>query len=76
VREQHVSGAMIQKWNEVAATKPSIHWWARQDSNLQPDRYERGISTKFVDFAAFLFDFDRVCCVSFRPFLVRNWCGV
>jgi hypothetical protein len=22
-----------------------------------------------------LFDFDRVRCVSTRPFLVRNWCG-
>src|ERR1700730_5844756 len=22
-------------------TKPLIDWWARQDSNLQPDRYER-----------------------------------
>src|SRR5665213_2391222 len=20
---------------------PLVHWWARQDSNLQPDRYER-----------------------------------
>jgi len=33
------------------------------------------ITISFVDFAAFSFDFDRVCCVSFRLFLVRNWCG-
>ena len=34
------------------------------------------ISITFVDFSAFSFEFDRVRCVSFRPFLVRNWCGV
>ena len=22
--------------------RPCNHWWAREDSNLQPDRYERG----------------------------------
>src|ERR1700761_3727818 len=26
---------------ELKTAKPLIHWWARQDSNLQPDRYER-----------------------------------
>jgi hypothetical protein len=30
----------------------------------------------FVDFRAFLFEFDRVHCVLTRSFLVRNWCGV
>jgi hypothetical protein len=34
------------------------------------------ISISFVDFAAFLFDFDGVRCVLMRLFLVRNWCGV
>jgi len=34
------------------------------------------ISISFVDFAALLFDFDRVRCVLMRLFLVRNWCGV
>jgi hypothetical protein len=33
------------------------------------------ISISSVDFAAFLFDFDRVSWVSFTSFLVRNWCG-
>jgi hypothetical protein len=33
------------------------------------------ISIGFVDFTAVLFDFDHVCCVSIKPFLVRNWCG-
>jgi hypothetical protein len=33
------------------------------------------ISTRFVDFPWFLFDFDRVCFGLFRVFLVRNWCG-
>jgi hypothetical protein len=28
------------------------HWWARQDSNLQPVRYERQVSISFVDFTA------------------------
>ena len=32
-------------------------------------------SISFVDFAALSFDFDRVRCGSFTPFLVRNWCG-
>jgi hypothetical protein len=34
-----------------------------------------GKSSSFVDFAMFLFAFDRIRCVSFAPFLVRNWCG-
>src|SRR5205823_10860302 len=34
-----------------------------------------GISISFVDFAVVSFTFDRVCCASFRSFLVRNWCG-
>src|SRR5712671_2036564 len=25
--------------------KPSKYWWAREDSNLQPDRYERSALT-------------------------------
>jgi integrase len=32
-------------------------------------------STRFVDFLVFSFRFDRIRCVSFAPFLVRNWCG-
>jgi hypothetical protein len=38
--KQGVSGAVAQRDNEVIPTKPLISWWARQDSNLQPDRYE------------------------------------
>src|SRR5262249_206667 len=34
-----------------------------------------GISISFVDFAAVSFEFDRVRCALFWPFLVRNWCG-
>src|SRR5262249_19898825 len=34
------------------------------------------ISISFVDFAVFLFDFDRVRYVLMRLLLVRNWCGV
>jgi hypothetical protein len=33
------------------------------------------LSISFVDFAAVSSTFDRVCCVSVRSFLVRNWCG-
>ncbi|MGC2083716.1 MAG: hypothetical protein WA702_10200 [Bradyrhizobium sp.] len=33
------------------------------------------ISIGFVDFPAFLSDFDRVRIFSFTSFLVRNWCG-
>jgi hypothetical protein len=46
-----------------------------QDSNLQPDRYEREDKVGFVDFLAFSVAFDRVRCVLARSFLVRNWCG-
>src|SRR5437016_3077852 len=34
-----------------------------------------GTSISIVDFAVVSFAFDRVCCASFRSFLVRNWCG-
>ncbi len=38
-------------------SKTLNHWWARQDSNLQPDRYERqkGVSSQsgFTEFARF-----------------------
>ena len=33
-----------------------------------------GISNRFVDFAVFSFDIDRVRYGSFTMFLVRNWC--
>ena len=33
------------------------------------------ISIGSVDFTEFSSSFDRVCCVSVRSFLVRNWCG-
>ena len=33
------------------------------------------INISFVDVPAFSFEFERVRCVSFRPFLARNWCG-
>jgi hypothetical protein len=49
-------------------------WWARQDSNLQP-AVMSGRTISFVEFAAFLFEFDRVRCGLASLFLVRNWCG-
>jgi hypothetical protein len=33
------------------------------------------ISNGLVDFTVFLFALDRVCCGSYKSFLVRNWCG-
>lgn len=33
------------------------------------------MSIGFADFAAILFGFIRVRCVSVRSFLLRNWCG-
>jgi hypothetical protein len=33
------------------------------------------ITVAIVDFPAFLSVIDRVRCVLFRSFLVRNWCG-
>jgi hypothetical protein len=37
------SRAFLVRWLNGAMKqhKPLIYWWARQDSNLQPDRYER-----------------------------------
>jgi hypothetical protein len=50
----------------------SSMWWARQDSNLQPDRYERSDliakSSKINAAHAFLCTFERVCS--------RGFCGV
>jgi hypothetical protein len=54
---------------------PLIHWWARQDSNRQPDRYERQEIEQFRRFSYVLFAFDRFCCDPISLFLVRNWCG-
>jgi hypothetical protein len=48
-------------------------WWARQDSNLQPDRYERRGIDPIVDFAAFSFEFASLHCILERSLLVRNW---
>ncbi|WP_158669872.1 hypothetical protein [Bradyrhizobium guangdongense] len=33
--------AVNQERNAATPTELLIYWWARQDSNLQPDRYER-----------------------------------
>jgi hypothetical protein len=70
-----VSGAVTKRCSEVTPIKPLIYWWARQDSNLQPDRYERKDKVEFVDFLEFSVGFDRVRCVLAWSFLVRNWCG-
>ncbi len=35
-----------------------------------------GLPIGIVDFSAFSSSSDRVCCVSFTSFLVRNWSGV
>jgi hypothetical protein len=56
-------------------TDRTLPWWARQDSNLQPDRYEREDKAQLRCFYCNSSMFERVCCVSARPFLVRNWCG-
>src|SRR5712664_3858651 len=44
---------------------------ARQDSNLHQTVMSGRRKVGFVDFAAFSFDLDRVCCGSFGLFLVR-----
>jgi hypothetical protein len=40
-RRIDVSGAVNPRLANRKSDKPVICWWARQDSNLQPDRYER-----------------------------------
>jgi hypothetical protein len=64
-------GLTVSAWLRRVASKGEA-WWARQDSNLQPDRCERQI---IIDFAAFSFELDRVHCILARSCLVRNWCG-
>jgi hypothetical protein len=41
--KQGIFGALAQRGNRRIPTKPLIPWWAWEDSNLQPDRYERRI---------------------------------
>jgi hypothetical protein len=38
---------------ELKIDKCLIYWWARQDSNLQPDRHEREDIAHLVDVVAF-----------------------
>jgi hypothetical protein len=45
----------ISAWLRRVASEGEA-WWAKKDSNLQPDRCERRI----IDFAAFSFELDRV----------------
>ena len=55
----------ISAWLRRVASEGEA-WWAKKDSNLQPDRCERRI----IDFAAFSFELDRV-----REFWRgRVWC--
>jgi hypothetical protein len=49
---------------------PLISLPGRQDSNLQPDRYEREDKGRLVDFVVFSSEIDRVRCVPEMPFLV------
>ncbi len=58
----HFSG----RWRILANAGGLSMWWARQDSNLQPDRYERESMPAF----------NRVRSVLMTSFLVRNWCGI
>ena len=37
----------MRKTNEINVQK--FQWWAREDSNLQPDRYERGYFIGDID---------------------------
>ena len=68
-RKAHVSGAAS---GAVIPLRCRFHWWARQGSNLQPDRYERsarpGSSFKCCV----------VCCRSGMVVRVcsRGFCGV
>jgi len=39
--KQCVSGAVVSGPAKLDPASLWYHWWARQDSNLQPDRYER-----------------------------------
>jgi hypothetical protein len=51
-----------------------IYWWARQDSNLQPDRYERQrISGKYEGFQQLSCSFIRVHARLFMGFLWDFW---
>jgi hypothetical protein len=70
-----VSGAEAQQDNEATLTRPLIHWWPDSNRTCNQTVMSGRILISFVDFAAFSFGFDCVCCVSFRLLLVQNWCG-
>ena len=61
-----------ERWRMSTNAGGSSMWWARQDSNLQPDRYERSElaenPSKFNEPHAFLCTFVLVCS--------RGFCGV
>ncbi len=74
-RKAHVSGAVIPLGQLRPYTIDFFGGPGRTRTCNQTVMSGR-ISVGFVDFATFLFDLDRVRCVSIRLFLVRNWCGM
>jgi hypothetical protein len=54
------------------AAKPLICWWARQDSNLQPDRYERSEHPENLSF----FNEAHALSCAFMLICLRSFCGI
>src|SRR5215475_143804 len=64
-----------RRWRNSIALMPSLkQWWAREDSNLQPDRYERSALTIELR-APVLFLSTRAGDAQRRPLLSGTWLG-
>jgi hypothetical protein len=55
--------------------KNTRKWWAREDSNLQPDRYERWLNVRKTHFISVFGDAEALQKLPTRPNLGRNWGG-
>src|SRR5882757_5515564 len=60
----------LSRYREITLGKLLKHWWARQDSNLQPDRYERSALPSILKTCN---PRRRTC--TFMPVCSRSFCG-
>ena len=69
-------GIMLDNFGAKAlkANEPNQAWWAREDSNLQPDRYERGnFSERSLKSRVFRHANQRMFTIGCRQSLAKRW---